>query len=75
LDGLIASRQSLAFDWKMPMEPRVDRPELPMELRQLKINRRVIRPKRNKFIGSNVIKMCYLEEGRYLSGLKKLPII
>ena len=39
LDGLLASRQSLAFDLKMPMEPWVDRPELPMELRQLKVNR------------------------------------
>ena len=39
LDGLLVSRQFLAFDLKMPMEPWVDRLELPMELRQLKINR------------------------------------
>ena len=46
LGGLLASRQSLAFDWKTSMGPRVDRPALPMEPRQLEINRRVIRPKR-----------------------------
>jgi hypothetical protein len=40
LGGLLASRQSLAFDWKTSVEPRVDRPELPMELCQLKIDRR-----------------------------------
>jgi hypothetical protein len=33
LDGLLVSRQSLAFDLKMPMEPWVDRLELLMELR------------------------------------------
>jgi len=40
LDSLPASRQSLAFDQKTSMGLRVDRPELPMKLRQLKINRR-----------------------------------
>ena len=50
LDNLLASKRSLAFDWKMPMEPRadrsempmelhIDRPRLPMERRQLKINK------------------------------------
>ena len=32
LDNLLASRRSLAFDWKMPMEPWADRSEMPMEL-------------------------------------------
>ena len=36
--GLLASKRSLAFDWEMPMEPRVDRPELPLGLRQLEID-------------------------------------
>ena len=60
---------------KMPIELQVDRPELPMELRQLKVNRRGYNTKKNKFIGSNVIGMHYLEEGRCLSGLKRLPMI
>jgi len=36
LDNLLALGQSLASDSKMSMEPRVDRLELLMELRQLK---------------------------------------
>jgi len=59
----------------MPMEPWIGRPELPMELRQLQINRRGYNTKKNKFIGSNVIGMHYLEQGRRLSGLKRLPMI
>ena len=39
LGGLLASRQSLAFDLRMPMEPWVGRSKLSMELRQLKVNR------------------------------------
>jgi len=39
LDGLLASWQSLAFDSKTPMEPWVGQSELPMELRQLKVNK------------------------------------
>jgi len=57
------------------MEPRIDRPELPMGLRQLKINRKGYKNKKIKFIGSNIIKMRYLEEGRCLSKLKRLPMI
>jgi len=48
LDGLLALRQSLAFDLKMPMEPWVGRSELPMELRQLKVNREGYKAKKEQ---------------------------
>ena len=57
------------------MEPRIDRPELLMGLRQLKIDRRGYKTKKNRFIGSNIIKMRYLEEGRCSSELKRLPML
>jgi hypothetical protein len=40
LDDLLASRQFLAFDSKMPMELQVDRQMLPMERYRLKEDRK-----------------------------------
>jgi len=48
LDGLLASRQSLAFDLKMPMELWVGWPEVPMELRQLKVDRKVYKVEKER---------------------------
>ena len=60
LDALLASRRSLAFGWEVLIELQVDRPGLPMERRQLKVNRRGYKIEKGKFIGSNsIIKICY----------------
>ena len=40
LDDLLASRQFLAFDSKMPMELQVDRQMLPMERYRLREDRK-----------------------------------
>ena len=40
VDDLLASRQFLAFDSKMPMELQVDRQMLPMERYRLKEDRK-----------------------------------
>ena len=59
----------------MPMGPQVGRPELPMELRQLKVNRRGYKIEKEKLIGSNIVGSTLPWEGLYLSELKKLPIV
>ena len=63
VDDLLASRRFLAFDSEMPMELQVDRPELPMERRQLKVNRRVISSKRRSSSAVILKRVRYPEEG------------
>ena len=53
LDDLLASRQFLAFDSKIPMELQVDRQVLPMGRRQLKVNRKGYKIEKKKLIDSN----------------------